>query len=163
MRCCDITAWLKKEKIVEHINTILSERDYPSQLIDASSQMLFSKKFEISLVTAQMACEVCTERVIRAFLVSKNLSFLHNSISELLPSYNLSNDKVRKLYSSITDDLIQQQHFWSEYKTLVSLRNKAVHGGSRIQESQAQMGIRVAKLMIKHLQQIETKAHSQQA
>jgi hypothetical protein len=83
---------------------------------------------------------------------------MEDSVDELLPSYNLTNDKVRKVYFALSNDPINQQFFWSEYKVVVSLRNKAIHAGSRIQESQAQMVVRVAKLVVRHLQSIEQRA-----
>ena len=53
---------------------------------------------------------------------------------------------------------MHHQYFWSEYKTMVSIRNKAVHAGIRIQESQAQMVARIAASVVKHLQVIERQA-----
>lgn len=139
-----------------------AERDYPSQLLEAACDMLERERYEVSVVTAQMACEICTERVLRAFFLARGVSFLEDSVDDLLPSYNLSNDKVRKVYVALSGDPIQQQFFWSEYKVVVSLRNKAVHSGARIQESQAQMVLRVAKLVVKHLQSVEQRASKQQ-
>ena len=80
---------------------------------------------------------------------------MDEAVDDLLPSYNLANEKVRTLYVALTADPIQQQFFWSEYKVVVKLRNKAVHAGNRLQESQAQMALRVAKLVVKHLQSVE--------
>jgi hypothetical protein len=37
---------------------------------------------------------------------------------------------------------------------MVSIRNKAIHAGQRVEKSQAQMVLRVAKLMLKHLSKI---------
>ena len=137
---------------------LLAERDYPSQLLEAASEMLLRERYEVCVVTAQMACEICTERVLRTYFVVREVAFLENPIGDLLPSYNLSNDRVRKVYTALTDDPVHQQFFWSEYKVVVSLRNKAVHAGARIQESQAQMVLRVAKLVVKHLQSVEKRA-----
>ena len=137
---------------------LFAERDYPSQLLEAAADMLQRGRYEVSVVTAQMACEICAERVLRAYFLARGVSFLEDSVDDLLPSYNLSNDKVRKVYVALTNDPIQQQFFWSEYKVVVILRNKAVHAGARIQESQAQMLLRVAKLVVKHLQAVEHRA-----
>jgi len=49
-------------------------------------------------------------------------------------------------------------NFWAEYKTIFSIRNKGVHAGARVQESQAQMVVRIAASVIKHLQAIEARA-----
>ena len=120
--------------------------------------MAASGRYEVSVVTAQMACEICSERVLRSYFASSRVGFLEDAIDDLLPSYNLANDKVRSLYVALTQDSIQQQFFWSEYKTVVSIRNKAVHAGERVQASQSQLVLRVAKLVVKHLQAVEQRS-----
>jgi hypothetical protein len=120
--------------------------------------MLAAGRFEVAVVTSQMACEVCAERVIRTYFKARGVAYLEAAVESLLSSYNLSNDKVRRLYVALTGDQIQHQHFWTEYKTMVSLRNKAVHAGSRIQESQAQMVVRTAASVVKHLDRIKGRA-----
>ena len=134
---------------------LLAQRDYPMQLLEAAADMVSRGRYEVSVVTSQMACEVCAERVFRAYFLGRGVSFLDEAVDDLLPSYNLANEKVRTLYVALTADPIQQQFFWSEYKVVVKLRNKAVHAGNRLQESQAQMALRVAKLVVKHLQSVE--------
>jgi hypothetical protein len=137
---------------------LLAQRDYPAELLEAAAEMLTRGRHEVSVVTAQMACEICAERVFRAYFVGRGVTFLEDAVDDLLPSYNLASEKVRTLYVALTGDAIQQQFFWAEYKVVVTLRNKAVHAGSRLQESQAQLVLRVAKLVVKHLQSVEQRA-----
>ena len=137
---------------------ILAERDYPRELLESAKEMTLRSRHEIAVVTAQMACEICAERVLRTYYRFKEVTFLENAIEDLLPSYNLANEKVRRVYVALTGDPIQQQYFWSEYKTMVTIRNKAVHAGARIQESQAQMVCRIASSVVKHLQAVEQRA-----
>ena len=137
----------------------VSDPKYPSQLLEAAEEMAASKKFEIAVVTSQMACEIQVERVLRAWFKCRALVDLESAIGDLLPSYNLSNEKLRKLYTSLTGDAIQRQAFWSEYKVLVSLRNKAIHGGARLQHTHAQVSISAAKRMLHHLSRIEQQAN----
>lgn len=139
------------------ISQIVAERDYPTDLLDAAMEMVAKARYEISVVTAQMACEICAERVIRVYFRRKEVAFLEGAVEELLPSYNLANEKVRRVYIALTDDPIHQQYFWSEYKAMVSIRNKAVHAGARVQESQAQMVCRIAASVVKHLQAVERR------
>ena len=137
---------------------LIAHQDYPAQLLEAAAEMAARGRHEVAVVTAQMACEVCTERVLRAHFASTGAAFLEEAVDDLLPSYNLANDKVRSVYSALTQDPIHQQFFWSEYKILVSIRNKAVHSGKRVQESQSQLVLRVARLVVKHLQVVESRA-----
>lgn len=145
-------------EVTEPIQAIIAERDYPMQLLETAREMITRGRFEVAVVTCQMACEISVERVLRTYFRVKTLTHLESAIGDLLPSYNLANDKVRKLYTAMTDDSVQREYFWAEYKTMVSLRNKAVHAGSRIQESQAQMVIRIAASVVKHLSRVESKA-----
>lgn len=136
-----------------------AEWDYPAQLLHAARQMMIAGRHEVSVVTAQMACEVCAERVISKYFCFRKVEFLEDAVEDLLPSYNLANEKIRRIYVALTQDQIHHQYFWSEYKTMVSIRNKAVHAGIRIQESQAQMVARIAASVVKHLQVIERQAN----
>lgn len=140
------------------IRPLIVDQDYPWQLLHAAKEMTEAGRFEIAVVTSQMACEIKIERVFRAYFKHRALAYVEAAIEDLLPSYNLSSDKVRKLYSSLTGDAIQHEHFWSEYKAMVSLRNKAVHAGARLQESQAQMVTATAERVLRHLERIERRA-----
>lgn len=137
---------------------IIAKRDYPAQLIDTAREMIERRRFEVAVVTCQMACEICVERVFRTYFKAKSLEDLEEPIDDLLPSYNLANDKVRRLYSALTDDHVHREFFWSEYKVMVGIRNKAVHAGARVQESQAQMVLRIATSVVKHLSRVELLA-----
>lgn len=116
--------------------------------------MIVQGHYEISVVTSQMACEISVERTLAQFFRNQQLKHLEGPIDDLLPSYNLANEKVRKLYTAVTGDKIQTQFFWVEYKTMVMIRNKAIHAGHRIEKSQAQMVLRVAKSILKHLTKV---------
>jgi hypothetical protein len=52
-----------------------AERDYPNQLLDAAREMISRERYEVSVVTAQMACEICTERVLRVYFRAKKVVF----------------------------------------------------------------------------------------
>ena len=115
------------------------------------------------LFTAQIACKIYAERVLRAYFRRKDVTFLEDAIEDLLPCYNRANDKVRRVYVALPGDAAHKQYFWSEYKAMVSIRNKSVHAGARIQASQAQMVCRIATSVVKHLQRVERTASSPQA
>jgi hypothetical protein len=132
-------------------------RDYPLQLIDAAEEMIAQSHYEISVVTSQMACEISVERTLAHYFRAQELKHLEGPIDDLLPSYNLANEKVRKLYTAVTGDKIQTEFFWTEYKIMVTIRNKAIHAGQRIEKSQAEMVLRVAKLILKHLAKVSER------
>jgi hypothetical protein len=147
--------------MITSVATIIAHHNYPMQLLEAAHEMIKRQQHEVAVVTSQMACEICAERVFRAYFKAKNVEYLEDSVEDLMPSYNLANDKVRRLYTVLTDDPIHQMHFWAEYKIMVSIRNKAIHAGTRIQDNQSELVLRVAKLLIKHLQSVESRAWKQ--
>jgi len=65
-----------------------------------------------AIVTAQTACEVCTELVLTDVLRTRGVERLTKPLDDLLPRYNLANDKVRNLYVALSSDRIQDQPFW---------------------------------------------------
>ena len=139
-----------------------TSHDHPLELIEAAEEMIIGSRFEVAVVTAQMACEISVERVLKAYFSARGLNELEAPIQDLLPSFNLGNDKIRKFYIALTGDNISREFFWSEYKTMVKIRNTAIHSGSRIQKSQAQMALRIAKSVIQHLKRVEQLASQQQ-
>lgn len=120
-------------------------------LMATAEQMIQEGKHEIAVVLAQMACEIFAEQVISAILKKKNLSYLEDALDDLLPSHNLANEKIRKFYVALTQDQIHHTFFWHDYKNLVSLRNRAVHGGGKVSRDQASVSIRAANHLIEHL------------
>ena len=80
---------------------ILAERDYPRELLESAKEMILRGRYEIAVVTAQMACEICAERVLRTYFRFKEITFLEKAIEDLLPSYNLANEKVRRVYFAL--------------------------------------------------------------
>jgi len=135
-----------------------TSQDFALQLLHAAEEMLASGRYEVAVVTAQMACEMSVEQVFGVFFEARGLSDLEAPIEDLLPSYNLGNDKVRRLYSALTFDQVSREFFWSEYKTMVSIRNKAVHAGGRVQQSQAAMALRIAAALLEHLNLVLAQA-----
>ena len=72
---------------------MISDRDYPLPLLQAAKEMIVHNHFEISVITSQMACEISVERTFAIFFRNQKLKHLEDPIRDLLPSFNLANDK----------------------------------------------------------------------
>ena len=136
--------------------------DYPQQLLVIAQELLHEKRFEICVVTAAMACEFQVARTFDALFKANGLHKIQSSLESLIPTYNLSNEKLRKLYCDLTGDSIQHRPFWSEYKILIQLRNKTVHGGARLQQSNTLVALTAAERLIRYLVKVEAKAQDAQ-
>ncbi len=123
-------------------------------LLGTSQQLVDQQQYMAAVVIAQTACETFTEVAINAILREKALDYLDEPISELLPNYNLKNEKVRKLYVALTDDRIQDAPFWAEYTKLVSLRNRVVHRGKKPNKQQAEESLNAATEIISHIENL---------
>ncbi len=123
-------------------------------LLETSKQLIDQQQYMAAIVIAQTACETFAEVAINAILRDKALDYLDGPISELLPNYNLRNEKVRKLYVALTDDKIQDAPFWVEYTKFVALRNRVVHRGKRPSKQQAEECFKVATEMVEHLEDL---------
>jgi hypothetical protein len=93
-----VTSTLGGMRMTSAIPQIATEWDYPNELLDAAREMVANSRYEVAVITAQMACEICAERVIRVYFQRKKVAFLETAIEDVLPSYNLANDKVRRVY-----------------------------------------------------------------
>ena len=81
--------------MADPLSNYRTNHDYPLQLIEAADEMIIRSRYEVAVVTAQMACEISVERVLAAYFLAKELTELEAPIEDLLPSFNLGNDKIR--------------------------------------------------------------------
>jgi hypothetical protein len=72
----------------------------------------------------------------------------------LLPSYNLGNERVRKLYEALSrDDALVKQEFWDPFTRHVRRRNDVVHRGERITVEDARESIAVVRELLAYLRE----------
>ena len=127
---------------------------YHQVLLDTSQRLITEGEYQVGVVTAQMACEVYTEQIFAEMFKKKKLVFLEEAVGSLLPNYNLGNDKVRKFYTALSGDAIQDAPFWLKFKEGVTLRNGAVHRGSRITKQQAEDSYQAFEDLINHVKAV---------
>src|ERR1019366_3027302 len=110
---------------------------YPEALLTKAQELIVNGDFSIAVVVAHMACEISVERAISRAFVEKGIGCLEESVEELLPGYNLANERVRNLYNALTGAQIQNQSFWKSFKESATRRNKAVHEGMIVVKADA--------------------------
>lgn len=110
-------------------------------LLEAARRLRDEGHHEAAIATAQTACEVCTETTLSALFRIKGLTHLTDPVDSLVPSYNLANDRVRKLYEAVSGDPIHEEPFWSAFKQHSKRRNEIVHGGREAEPWESEASI----------------------
>lgn len=135
-------------------------RDFPFHILEKAEQLCARGFNEAALVTAQSACELGCERAIEKWLASRGAGYLHECLHEMVPSFNVCAGKTRDLYTTLTDDHIQQQPFWHAYTELTQLRNRIVHRGEQVHADTARKYLDVARGVVEHLERTRAAAAS---
>jgi hypothetical protein len=108
---------------------------------------------EAAIITAQTACEVCTAQVLADTFDSRGIGYLTDPVRELLPNYNLANERVRKFYAAVTNDDVAQQPYWARFRQHNHKRNGVTHRGENASRADADASIAVVEEVITHIQQ----------
>ncbi len=124
---------------------------YPETLLTKAQDLIASGDFSIAVVIAHMACEISAERVISRNFAAKGIGYLEESVEDLLPGYNLANDRVRNLYNAVTGDQIHKQSFWQAFKESATRRNEAVHKGRILTKEEAKDSYKAASDLVAYL------------
>ena len=92
---------------------------------------------EAPIATAQTACEVCAETTLSALFRTKDITYLSDPVGNLISTYSLANDRVRKLYEAVSEDPIHEEPFWGPSSSTLSGATRSCmtdgrpHRGSR--------------------------------
>ena len=130
---------------------LFNQQPYHHALLRTAERLLAQGEPTIAVITAHIACEVYAEQILAFAFKKRGVADVAEAVSELLPSNNLANERVRKLYTALTGDEIQNTAFWSRFKESATLRNKAVHSRKRASAEQAQETCETAHELVKHL------------
>lgn len=124
---------------------------YSETLLDKAQELIAKGDFSIAVVVAHMACEISAERAISRAFAEKGIEYLEESVSALLPGYNLATDRVRKLYNAVTGKPIQEQGFWQAFKNSAQRRIGAVHRGKVVTKAEAEESHKAASDLVAYL------------
>jgi hypothetical protein len=105
----------------------------------------------LATIMAHLACEVAIEQTVSDALAGKGIRSLEESLADALNGFNLSNDKVRNLYSSLTGDVIQGQPFWDNFVRSAKRRDNIIRKGLIVGREDAEESIRTASDFLAHL------------
>jgi hypothetical protein len=105
----------------------------------------------LATIMAHLACEVAIEQTVSDALAGKGIRSLEETLADALNGFNLSNDKVRNLYSSLTGDQIQGQPFWDNFVRSAKRRDNIIRKGLIVGRADAEESIKTASDFLAHL------------
>jgi hypothetical protein len=120
-------------------------------LLETAGRLRADGQHEAAIAMAQTACEVCTETMLQALFRINGITYLVEPVGNLLPSYNLANERVRKLYMAISGDPIQDESFWNAFKLHTKRRHEVVHGGRGAEPWESEESVEAVSAVVAHL------------
>jgi hypothetical protein len=100
---------------------------------------------------AHLACEVAIEQSLSHSFSRKGIQSLEELLVDVLNGYNLANDKVWNLYTSLTGDEIQEQPFWGNFIRSAKRRDNIIRKGLIVGRSDAEESFKAANDFLAHL------------
>ncbi len=127
---------------------------YPQVLMGIARFLLGKNDDKLcGLVTilAHLGCEVAIERSFSDSFARKGIQSLEETVADALNGYNLANDKVWKLYTSLTGDDIQKQPFWGTFILSAKRRDTIIRKGLIVGRKDAEETIKVTSDFLAYL------------
>lgn len=127
---------------------------YPQILLGISRFFLGKnddKLCGLATIVAHLSCEVAVERSFSDIFARKGIQSFEETVADALNGYNLANDKVSKLYTSLTGDEIQEQPFWAAFVRSAKRRDNIVRKGLIVGRADAEESVRAASDFLAHL------------
>ena len=150
-----------REAIAGSASGYVEGATYPQILLSITRFLLDKdddKLCGIATILAHMACEVAIERSLSDSFARKGIQSLEESVADVLNGYNLANDKVRNLYTSVTGDEIQEQPFWGNFIRSAKRRDNIIRKGLIVSRTDAEETIKTASDFLAHLTECSSRS-----
>jgi hypothetical protein len=127
---------------------------YPQILLSIARFLLArndDKLCGLASIMAHFACDAAIERSLSDSFARKGIQSFEDAVADILNGYNLANDKVRNLYTSVTGDEIQEQPFWGNFIRSAKRRDNIIRKGLIVGRTDAEETIKTATDFLAHL------------
>lgn len=142
------------EAIGESAAAFAEGATYP-QILLRIARILLDKNDDklcgVAILVTHTACEVATERSLSGSFAKKGIRYLEEPMTGFLNGYNLADDKLRNLYTSMTGDKIEEKPFWKKFVKSAIRRNRIVHEGLICNREEAEESFEAVNDIIAHL------------
>ena len=127
---------------------------YPQSFLSLARSFIDQGQFQMATIVCHMACEIAAERALSAGFAARGIPDLEEPILKPFNGYNMGgNDKLRKLYTALTNDEIQKTPFWADYKASADRRNAIIHRGASVDKPESEKSFAAATSFVAHLKQ----------
>ncbi len=127
---------------------------YP-QILMSFTRFLLDKNDDklcgIATIVAHVACEIAVERILSDSFARKGIQSLEESVADFLNGYSLANDKILRLYTSMTGDAIQEQPFWEIFLRSAKRRDHIIRKGLIVGRKDAEESFKAANDFLSHI------------
>jgi hypothetical protein len=128
--------------------------EYHKKLLESANNLLNQGQYSFAIVISHTACELLVERVTTNAFNNEKVKNFRNLLVSSNTSYNIAADRIKDLYTALTDDNeIQDESFWKPFTDSVKRRNDVVHRGVMFEQSDAQKSLDAVKALIDYLEQ----------
>ena len=127
---------------------------YPQILLSIARFLLArndDKLCGLATIVAHLACEVAIERSLSDSFARKGIRSFEDAVANILSGYNLANDMVRNLYTSVTGDELREQPFWGNFVRSANRRDNIIRKGLIVGRTDAEESIKAASDFLAHL------------
>jgi hypothetical protein len=124
---------------------------YPRTLLAIAHRLIDEGQFSIAVVVVHMACEVATEQRLSEAFARRGIKYLEDWCGNSMSGYSLANDRIRQLYTALTEDAVQNASFWEDFKMSAKKRNNIIHRGQIVTKVDAEESYRAGGRLLMHL------------
>lgn len=129
---------------------------YPEWLLKIAESLIDQDHPEVAIVTAAMACEIAVEQALSRAYKSRGQDNQDETAYGSLNGHNIFNKQVRKVYTELTGDHIEQESFWPNFTEVPKRRNRAIHAGMRFSKVEAEDSVSAARALVNHVGKVMT-------
>lgn len=123
------------------------------QHFDEAADMIEQQRYELAIMTAQIACEIEIQDAIEKAADAPEGSLARMAI-DAPRSYSLTDRRAREVFKTLLGQTPTEQGFWAGYRDHVERRNNVVHRGARVTRPEAVASVFVAEEMVDWVQRV---------
>jgi hypothetical protein len=123
------------------------------QHFDEAADMIEQQRYEVAVVTAQIACEIEIKAAIEAAADAPEGSLARLAI-DAPRSYSLIDRRAREVFVALLGGRPTEETFWEGYRDHVERRNNVLHRGARVVRADAVASVGAAEEMVAWAQRL---------
>ena len=125
------------------------------QLLTQASELVGSEgaDYRMAVILAHAACDLETEDALNTLIGLREIDDLRDALFDAMgaPQISLHNDRVRGLYTALSEDNPTTAPWWSQWRDSIKRRNEVAHKGTEVTRAEAAASVEVARSYCEHV------------